>query len=410
MTRPYLIEPSTAHAGVLDVVVVGGAGRVGLPLSLTFANAGMRVGIFDIAEGTLETIGRGQMPFSEAGADELLGRVLRAERLELSADPEMLRRAGIVVVVIGTPIDEFLNPSMTFFDAAVNQIAPYLAAGTLVILRSTVFPGTTAYVAHALAERGCRVDVAFCPERIAEGKALEEILSLPQIIGADEDGAGDRAEDLFHRLGVETIRTTTREAELAKLFTNAWRYMKFAIANQFFMIAHAAKIDYDSVLHAVRHDYPRARDLPGPGFAAGPCLLKDTMQLAAFTSDHFPLGQSAMQINEGLPAYIVSAMERRYDGLRGRTVGILGMAFKADSDDPRASLSYKLRKLLAWSGARVVCTDPHVTDDRLRPLDEVLRDSEILVLGAPHREYIGLDVGGKDVIDVWGALGDGIQL
>jgi len=403
-------EQSTAPPDVLDVVVVGGAGHVGLPLSLTFASAGMRVGIFDIAEQTLAGIRRGEMPFREAGAEELLGTVLETDRLELSADPEMLRRAGAVVVVIGTPIDEFLNPSMTVFEGVINQIAPYLADSALVILRSTVFPGTTSLVARTLAARGCRVDLAFCPERIAEGKALEEILGLPQIVGADDDGAGDRAEDLFGRLGVETIRTTTKEAELAKLFTNAWRYMKFAIANQFFMIAHTAEIDYNKVLHAIRHDYPRARDLPGPGFAAGPCLLKDTMQLAAFTSDHFPLGQSAMQINEGLPAYIVSAMERRYGGLAERAVGILGMAFKADSDDPRASLSYKLRKLLVWSGARVVCTDPYVADDRLRPLDEVLRESEILVLGAPHREYRGLNVGGKDVIDVWGALGDGIQL
>jgi UDP-N-acetyl-D-mannosaminuronic acid dehydrogenase len=134
------------------------------------------------------------------------------------------------------------------------------------------------------------------------------------------------------------------------------------------------------------------------------------MQLAAFTTDHFPLGQAAMQVNEGLPAYIVSALERRYDGLQGKTVGILGMAFKAESDDPRASLSYKLRKLLAWAGARVVCTDPFVQDDRLTTLDCVLEESEILVLGVPHKAYKGLDVGGKDVVDVWGALGSGIQL
>jgi UDP-N-acetyl-D-mannosaminuronic acid dehydrogenase len=176
------------------------------------------------------------------------------------------------------------------------------------------------------------------------------------------------------------------------------------------MIADAAGVDYNNVLHAVRHDYPRAMDLPGPGLAAGPCLVKDTMQLAAFTADHFPLGQAAMQINEGIPAYIVSAMERRYVSLQGRTIGILGMAFKADSDDPRASLSYKLRKLLAWSGARVLCTDPLVADDTLIPLDEVVRDAEILVLATPHRAYRNLPVGGKDVVDVWGALGGGIRL
>ena len=134
------------------------------------------------------------------------------------------------------------------------------------------------------------------------------------------------------------------------------------------------------------------------------------MQLAAFTSDHFPLGQAAMQVNEGLPAYIVSALERRYGGLNGKTVGILGMAFKAESDDPRASLSYKLRKLLSWAGARVVCTDPYVADDRLTTLECVLDESDVIVLGAPHKAYRGLEVGGRDVVDVWGAMGQGIAL
>jgi UDP-N-acetyl-D-mannosaminuronic acid dehydrogenase len=164
------------------------------------------------------------------------------------------------------------------------------------------------------------------------------------------------------------------------------------------------------VLRAIREDYPRAADLPGPGFAAGPCLFKDAMQLAAYTSDHFPLGQAAMQVNEGLPAYIVSALGRRYGGLEGKCIGILGMAFKAESDDPRASLSYKLRKLLRWSGADVLATDPYVSDDRLVPLERVLAESQILVLGAPHHQYRELKVGGKDVVDVWGALGNGIQL
>ncbi|MCY7417768.1 MAG: hypothetical protein LH650_04595 [Chloroflexi bacterium] len=204
------------------------------------------------------------------------------------------------------------------------------------------------------------------------------------------------------------MRATTIEAEFAKLFTNTWRYMKFAVANQFFVIAHAAGLDYNRVLDAIRKDYPRALDLPSPGFAAGPCLLKDTMQLAAFTSDHFPMGQSAMQINEGLPAYLVSAMGRRFGDLTGRTVGILGMAFKADSDDPRASLSYKLRKLLAWTGADVLTTDPYVQDDNLLPLEEVMERSEILVVGAAHSIYRDLDLAGKELVDIWGITHQGI--
>jgi UDP-N-acetyl-D-mannosaminuronic acid dehydrogenase len=394
----------------LDVVVLGGAGHVGLPLSLAFADAGLRVGIYDISQSALDRIGAGEMPFLENGADELLTKVLASGRLEMSTDGSILERTDQVVVVIGTPVDEFLAPSMTVFERAVGQIAPHVRRGALIVLRSTVYPGTTAYVVERLKDLGCEADVAFCPERIAEGHALEELHTLPQIVGADDDAAAARAEALFRTLAAKTIRTSSKEAEVAKLLTNTWRYMKFAVANQFFMIAHQAGVDYNHVLAAIRTDYPRAADLPGPGFAAGPCLFKDTMQLAAFTSDHFPLGQAAMQVNEGLPAYIVSALERRYGGLSGKTVGILGMAFKAESDDMRASLSYKLRKLLAWAGARVVCTDPYVADERLTTLDCVLEESDILVLGVPHKAYRSLEVGGKDVVDVWGALGQGIAL
>jgi len=394
----------------LDVVVLGGGGHVGLPLSLAFAKAGLRVGIYDTNQATLDRIATGEMPFLETGADDLLREILPTGRLIFGATGEMIERTDNLVVVIGTPVDEFLGPSMTIFEKAVDQIAPHLRDGALVALRSTVYPGTTGYVAQHLAERGCRVDVAFCPERIAEGHALEELHTLPQIIGADDDHAAARATELFGTLASKTIRTTTKEAELTKLFTNTWRYMKFAVANQFFTIAHAADVDYTNILRAIREDYPRAADLPGPGFAAGPCLFKDTMQLSAFTTDHFPLGQAAMQVNEGLPAYIVSALERRYVGLQGKTVGILGMAFKAESDDLRASLSYKLRKLLSWAGARVLATDPYVADDRLVSLDCVLKESDILILGAPHKVYRGLEIGGVDVVDVWGALGEGIRL
>jgi UDP-N-acetyl-D-mannosaminuronic acid dehydrogenase len=405
-----IVDESGESDRRLDVAVLGGGGHVGLPLSLALAEAGLQVGIYDIAQPTLDAIAAGRMPFLENGADELLDRVLGTGRLELGGEPEMLGRADAVVMVIGTPVDEFLGPSTRVFERAVDQIAPHIRDGALVVLRSTVYPGTTAYVAGELERRGCRVDVAFCPERIAEGHALEELHSLPQIIGADTPAAGDRAEALFRHLTDKTVRTSTKEAELAKLFTNTWRYMKFAIANQFLAIADQAGVDYTNVLRAVREDYPRAKDLPGPGFAAGPCLFKDTMQLAAFTSDHFPMGQAAMQINEGMPAYIVSALERRHGTLRGKTVGILGMAFKAESDDIRASLSFKLRKLLGWAGATVLATDPYVVDERLVPLEQVLGESDILVIGAPHRAYRSLDLEGRDVVDIWDCLGQGIRL
>ncbi len=396
-------------SSALDIVVVGGCGHVGLPLALSFADAGLRVGVYDIDEAKIEEVKGGRMPFLESGADEMLTRILPTGRLQFSASADIAGRADVVILVIGTPIDEFMNPSVSLFERVVQDLAPELRSEALIVLRSTVYPGTTEYVAEQLATRGSRAEVVFCPERIAEGYALEEIRSLPQLIGAHSDTAFERAAALFGALDVEIIRTTPREAELAKLLTNTWRYMKFAIANQFFQIAHNADIDFGNVLHAVRHNYPRAKDLPGPGFAAGPCLLKDTMQLAAFSTDNFPMGHAAMLVNEGLPAYVIETLDRRRP-LRGRTVGILGMAFKAESDDPRTSLSYKLRKLASFRGANVLCTDPYVHDPSFRTLEEVIRKSDVLIIAAPHNAYRDLELGDREVVDIWGATGTGIRL
>jgi UDP-N-acetyl-D-mannosaminuronic acid dehydrogenase len=388
----------------LDVVVVGGCGHVGLPLALSLADCGYRVGIDDIDGVKIEQVRAGSVPFLENGAAELLKRLLPTGRLELASDPSLLERTNTVVLVIGTPIDEFMNPSVRIFDRVVDDLIPHLRDGSLIVLRSTVFPGTTESVERRLRAAGIDAEVVFCPERIAEGHALEEIRSLPQLIGASTDSAFEKASKLFNPLGVQVLRTAPLEAELAKLLTNTWRYMKFAIANQFFQIVHRSGLDYNNVLDAIRRDYPRAADLPGPGFAAGPCLLKDTMQLSAFTPDHFPMGQAAMQINEGLPNYIVDTLNSRRP-LSGRTLGILGMAFKGESDDPRASLSYKLRKLAAFKGARVLCTDPFIHDESFLPLDLVLAESDLLVIAAPHRAYRQLDLKDREVVDVWGITG-----
>jgi UDP-N-acetyl-D-mannosaminuronic acid dehydrogenase len=388
----------------LDLVIVGGCGHVGLPLALSLAETGYRVGVNDIDAAKIESVQHGEVPFRENGASELLHELLPSGRLEFGTSASMVARTRAVILVIGTPIDEFMNPSVTVFDRVIEELIPHIQPGTLIVLRSTVFPGTTEGVERRLRQAGVDATVVFCPERIAEGHALDEVKSLPQLIGASTDEGFDRARNLFEPLGMQLVRTNTLEAELAKLLTNTWRYMKFAIANQFFQIAHRSGLDYGRVLDAIRRDYPRAADLPGPGFAAGPCLLKDTMQLAAFTPDHFPMGQAAMQINEGMPNYIVDTLNSRQP-LAGRTLGILGMAFKGDSDDPRASLSYKVRKLAAFKGARVLCTDPYVADSTFVSLDEVLKSADVLVIGAPHRDYRGLELDGRDVVDIWGITG-----
>jgi UDP-N-acetyl-D-mannosaminuronic acid dehydrogenase len=393
-----------AMSSSLDMVVVGGCGHVGLPLALSLADCGYKVGIDDIDASKVAFVKAGNVPFLENGADALLKKLLPTGRLELASDPSLVESTDTVILVIGTPIDEFMNPSVRIFDKVLDELMPHLKNTTMIVLRSTVFPGTSESVERRLRAAGIQADVVFCPERIAEGHALEELRTLPQLVGASSDRAFEKASRLFERLGVSTVRTTPLEAELAKLLTNTWRYMKFAIANQFFQIAHRSGVDYNNVLDAIRHDYPRAADLPGPGFAAGPCLLKDTMQLSAYTPDHFPMGQAAMQINEGLPNYIVDTLNSR-KSLQGRTVGILGMAFKGESDDPRASLSYKLRKLAAFKGARVICTDPFIEDPSFESLESVLRDSDVLVIAAPHRAYRTLELDGREVVDIWGITG-----
>ena len=254
---------------------------------------------------------------------------------------------------------------------------------------------------------GKSVDVAFCPERIAEGKAMEELYSLPQIVAARTDQAFDRAAELFKILTKTIVRVEPEEAELAKLFTNSYRYIKFAAANQLFMMANDYGVDYERIRFAVTEDYPRAADLPGPGFAAGPCLLKDTMQLAAFNNNNFALGQASMQINEGLPLYLVSKMAARYD-LDSMTVGILGMAFKGESDDNRSSLSYKLKRVLKVRADEVLTSDPYVESDaNLVPLEVVLDQADVIVIGAPHKLYSTLEIT-QPVVDIWNIRGNGV--
>ena len=392
-----------------DVVVVGGCGHVGLPLAIALADRGGRVGIYDVSEAAVEVVNGGGLPFAEPGAADVLKRVVAEGRLAASVSPEIVATAEYVVVVIGTPVDEHLNPDQIAIPNALAGCAPYLRSGQMLVLRSTVYPGVTALVEKMIAGLGVRIDVAFCPERIAEGKAMTELFELPQIISSRTPRGMNRASALFSRLTGTLVPMTPEEAELAKLFTNAWRYIKFATANQLYMMANDQGLDFERIRQGLILDYPRAADMPGAGFAAGPCLFKDTLQLAAYNNNNFALGHTAMTINEGLPLYVVHRLAQRFD-LAQLTVGILGMAFKAGSDDIRSSLSYKLKHILAFKAGAVLCTDPYVTTDlHLRPLDEVLTEADLLIIGAPHPEYADLATD-KPVADIWNLLGHGVRI
>jgi UDP-N-acetyl-D-mannosaminuronic acid dehydrogenase len=392
-----------------DVVVIGGGGHVGLPLAIALADRGATVAVYDVNGKTVGLVNDSVMPFAEPGAQPKLEAARSAGALVATTDPAIVGRAENVIVVIGTPVDEHLNPDPRAIPDALGACSPFFTDGQLLVLRSTVYPGVTALVEKLIGELGRDIDVAFCPERIAEHKAMEELFSLPQIVSSRTPRGRKRAAALFGRLTEQIIDLEPEEAELAKLFTNTWRYIKFATANQFFMMANDRGLDFERIRQGLMTDYPRAKDMPGAGFAAGPCLFKDAMQLAAFNDNNFALGHAAMLVNEGLPLYLVTQMEKRFD-LDQCTVGILGMAFKGDSDDVRSSLSYKLRRVLDFRAKAVLTTDPHVTTDpRLLPLEEVLEKSDVLVLATPHSAYKGLDPS-VPVVDVWNFFGRGVTV
>ena len=390
------------------VGIVGGCGHVGLPLAVAFA-AHHRVFIYDVDRAAVEQVRGGKALFRDEGLDEDLAKAL-AQGLQVKASPEDLPDCDYIVVVVGTPVDEHLNPSFTGIDQVLGQLAEVLREGQTVILRSTLYPGTSERVHNYFQKKGVALEVAFCPERVAEGQALREIRTLPQIISGFSPQAVAAARALFEPLGVEMVEVSPLEAELAKLFTNVYRYINFSVANQFFMLASEANADFFRILQAMKHNYPRAAAMPSPGLTAGPCLFKDTMQMSSFNNNRFFLGHAAMLVNEGLPQFVVSRMKQRWPDLATKTVGLLGMAFKAESDDMRESLSYKMKKLLSLHAGSVLTCDPYVKDPLLLPEAEVLRRSDLFVIGAPHARYKALDYRNKGVVDIWNHLGKGSQI
>jgi UDP-N-acetyl-D-mannosaminuronic acid dehydrogenase len=384
-----------------EVAIVGGAGHVGAPLAILMADRGIRTLVHDINQKSLDTLASGKLPFFEEDGEPLLQKAIQADQIGFTSRSADLEGVPIIIVTIGTPVDEFHNPILKVVTDCFDQLMPYLSDNQCIILRSTVFPGVTDYLQTYLSRHGKKTKLAFCPERVVQGHAIKESTTLPQIISGTTPEAEKIASGLFARFAPRLMPLPTREAEFAKLFCNAFRYIQFAAANQFYMMAESAGLDFGRLRNAITTDYPRMRDLPGPGFAAGPCLFKDTLQLVAFADHQFALGSEAILINEGLPAYIVSQLRKTQD-LGDKTVGLLGMAFKAESDDTRASLSYRMKKLLRLHAREVLCTDPFVKDDpNLVSLATVLERADVLVLCVPHKAYKGLDFKGKPVFDVW---------
>lgn len=382
-----------------DVCIVGGAGHIGAPLAILFASKGLKVLIYDLNQSAMDVIKVGKLPFLENGYEPFLENALQQNNLFFTTEAHDIKLSKNIIITIGTPIDEFHNPKIHEIIKCLNSLP--IHNDHLLVLRSTVFPGVTNYVHRYLKSKKIEPLIAFCPERIVQGEAIQELQKLPQIVSGITEEAAIKVADLFSIIAPKIVRLDVMEAEFAKLFANTYRYIQFAATNQFYEMATSAGLNYNKILDGAKQDYTRLRDLPSPGFAGGPCLYKDTLQLCAYSEGKFSLGQAAIQSNEGLPAFLVNQLEKKYN-LLTKTVGLLGMAFKADSDDSRTSLSYKLKKILMFKAKEVLTTDPLIKDPDLLPLDEVIHKSDIIIVCVPHTEYKELrHLKDKEIVNVW---------
>ncbi len=382
-----------------DICVIGGCGRVGLPLALAFAGKGLYTAIYDIDKPVIKKINAGIMPFKEKGANELLKKSINRYLFAFDT-PNVISLSKFIMFTIHTPSNENMDSDYKMFSKLVQKILSYLKDGQILILRSTVSPGTTEKVHFYLKDITKKIiHVSYCPERIAEGAAIKELFSLPQIVSGFNHKTVEAVTLLFKSITKNIIVLKPFEAELAKVFTNTWRYLQFAVANRFYMIAEENNANFYNIYKAMTYEYPRMKGFPGAGFTAGPCLLKDTKKLSAFTKNGFLLGDAAVDINEGLPAFIVKKLKKE-TSLKNKVIGILGMAYKSESDDPRNSLAYKLKDILEIEAKRVMCTDEYISDPSFFILDDVLNTADIIIIGAPHKKYGSIKTE-KMVIDVW---------
>lgn len=397
----------------MDTVAVIGLGRVGLPFALFLADRGHTVEGIESNVAALAELRAGRMPFRENGAAQVLAAQL-GTRFHPGDDLAALARADTIVITLGTPVDDFNNPVFLPIENLLRAALPHLRAGQLLVLRSTLAPGATEHLGrlierHSALRIGTDLFLAFCPERIAEGRSFVELPEVPQIVGGIDAASGERAAAFFRRLTAVVHVIDARSAELAKLFCNMYRYIDFAVGNEFMMIAAQHGREIYPILDAVNRDYRRG-GIKSPGLTGGPCLYKDGF----FLTGKIPYNEliaSAWKIHETTPAYLVE-QARALAPVDGAKVAILGLAFKRDIDDPRNSLAYKLRKILLTEGADVHLHDPLIASEAL---DDALRDADFVFLAMNHSAFAPLTperlraTARPDavIVDIWNMLGTG---
>jgi UDP-N-acetyl-D-mannosaminuronic acid dehydrogenase len=400
-----------------DVSVIG-LGRVGLPLALSFADRGLKVVGIDNDPARLDAVRDGRMPFQETGAQELLDRVHASGRLSLSERVADAAQARQIVITLGTPSFSHIEIDMREIRSALDDLLGVLAPGHSLILRSTVAPGTTAFVAGYLAKhRGFQIGedvfVAHVPERIAAGRFLEEIDTLPCIVGGVGARSGEVVAELFAAFGAPIVQTTPVQAELAKIWANILRYTNFALPNLLMMDCERHEANVFDVIDLINRDYPRG-GIAQPGLTAGTCLRKDF----AFSEErsHAPgMLLAVSRVNESVPLFLVEGIERRLGSLANRKVAVLGLAFKADTDDERDSLAHKLVRLLERDLADVAVHDPHVPTPTAS-FEQAIDGADVVVVAADHAEFrdprtlaaiAALASDGCLVVDPWNCWGSG---
>lgn len=366
-------------------MAVIGIGRVGLPLSLYYASKGLKVYGLDIDVNKINQLLNKIVPFKEEGAQEILEKTVGKEFIP-SNDFSLIRESDIIFLTLGTPVDGFLNPDYSQLDSAIDSLMPFFREGQLLSLRSTISPGTTEYLKEYIESKsnlkiGENFFLVFCPERIAQGYAITETKVLPEIVGGIDKKSTEKLMEFFKEVGKEAYATTAINAELLKLFNNMNRYINFAIANEFMVLSENWGGDIHEIIRLANKNYPRG-GLKLPGFTAGPCLFKDGFFLTSGTP--FPdLITAAWTINESMPGYLVNRVKKMMP-LKNKKCLILGMSFKANNDDQRASLSHKLRKALKKEMTNVAIHDVHTHEEKF---ENLLKDSDIVFLAAPHDEY-----------------------
>jgi UDP-N-acetyl-D-mannosaminuronic acid dehydrogenase len=397
----------------VTTVAVIGLGRVGLPLALSFADRDLQVIGVERVPATLESIEAGKMPFHETGTQELLERVLRSGRLRLTQHVQDAAVADHIVLTLGTPAHIHIEIDVSQIRHVIDDLLPVLREGHSVVLRSTVAPGTTDWVAGYIEQRrgftvGEDLFVSHVPERIAENHFLEEVASLPCIVGGVGAGSGARAAELFEAFGTEIVPTTPVQAELAKIWTNVLRYAQFALPNLLMMECEQYGANVFDVVELINHDYPRG-GMGSPGLTSGTCLRKD-FAFAEERSSAPGMLLAVSRVHETVPLFLVQGLRRRLGGsLRDRKVAVLGLSYKRDSDDVRDSLSFKLVRLLERELAHVARHDPHVPAES-EPLDAALAEADGVIVATNHSAFEDLlsRLPAKAVlVDPWNVTGAG---